>query len=121
LNGHIGGGQPEEQEVKSVPRGLHGTDARQKHMACERRFEGHVLAGFSESGQAVQRDAARLDVRDALFLAITPHLRIGRRDYEEVRHAGDIFSFLSVFYGSRNNGVAASIKNMFNEAVTWHC
>jgi hypothetical protein len=46
---------------------------------------------------------------------------VGAGDYEEVRHAGNIFSFLSAFYRCKNNGVAASIKNMFNEAVTWHC
>src|ERR1700737_32384 len=40
---------------------------------------------------------------------------------EEIGHADDIFSFLSAFYRPKNNEVAASIKNMFNEAVTWHC
>jgi hypothetical protein len=46
---------------------------------------------------------------------------VGAGDYEEVGHAGNIFSFLSAFYGRKNNEVAAAIKNMFNEAVTWHC
>jgi hypothetical protein len=46
---------------------------------------------------------------------------VGAGDHEQVGHTEDIFSFLSAFYGRKNNEVAAAIKNMFNEAVTWHC